>query len=185
MEKTYLYKVYSYDRKMFFSLLFFAVATLLCNLGGLEITPFFVWSMYSKPEQPEQQYDILLTKTGDSTAIDPSAGYTDDTRFYLNSPLALYKATRDNANADPTLSFLQSKLHGRLAPLTSYPPLVHKLFNDGPQLAAFPHWYRRYLEEVTGHQKQDLSLSVVRVHFDANSHIIVDSTFLSDTWRKP
>ena len=191
MKNTYLHRVYRYNRKVFFFILLFAGGTLLCNITGFEITPFFVWGMYSQPERPAGQYEILQTKTGDGMVIDPSAGYTDDTRFYLNAPLAWYRTIRDNGDTEPTRTFLEKELQGRYrwlglregkGPLSA---MENKVFNGQSQLLAFPGWYRRYLTAVTGIPIQSLFVSVLRVHYDANEHIAVDSTFLFDTWSNP
>jgi hypothetical protein len=185
MKNTYLHRVYRHNRKLFIFILFFSGATLFCNFTGFEITPFFVWGMYSQPEKPAVQYDLLLTSTTGRTFLDVSSGYSDDTRFFLNAPLAWYRAIRDNSDEDPTFTFLQKKFHERPIAASVFHLLPDKRFNSSAQLTAFPHWYRNYLEEVMHQPVNKLFVAVVRVHYDHDCHVIADSTFLTDTWINP
>src|SRR5690349_15738420 len=107
----FLNKVKQHNKKLFQAMALFAAATLLCNLTGNEVTPFFVWGMYSAKEPPVQQYELLQTTINDSVVLNVDDIYTSDTRFYLSSPLGYYKQINDNRGVDPTISFLQEKLH--------------------------------------------------------------------------
>jgi len=113
VKKTFLYKVWLHNRKLAGLLAIFAVFTVFFNLLGDEVTPFFVWGMYSEKIKPVRQYEVLRTTINDSLVVNPYDYHTTDTRFYLNGPLAWYKKIKDNNSQDPTISFLQTKLQGQ------------------------------------------------------------------------
>src|SRR5258706_3478332 len=137
MKRSYLSRVYAYDKKLFLFVACFGGLTLLCNLLGNEATPFFVWGMYSMPEKAVSHYEFLQTKLQDGQTLDPSSGYADNTRFFLNSPLANYKAISDNGGVDPTRSFLEHRLGQRLRWIA---PLEDRIFNGPAQRQAISHW---------------------------------------------
>lgn len=193
MRNTYFYRVYRHNRKLFCFVLAFAVTTLACNLAGDQVTPFFVWGMYSQPEPAVSRYDVLRTEAN-GRLFDPSSGYLDNTRFYLNAPLATYKSMLDKGGEDPSRMFLARKLEagaagdgGRvLAGSEGWRAGVLRLgdrvFNGRDELAAFPDWYTRYVSSVRGGPARRLTVSVARVHFDEDQHIAVDSTYPLYPW---
>jgi len=182
MKRSYLSRVYAYNKKLFLFVSCFAGLTLLCNLRGYEITPFFVWGMYSQPEKARAHYEFVQTKLPDGTTLDPSSGYTDNTRFFLNGPLNWYVSIRDNGGIDPTCSLLETRLRRHRQCIA---PLERHIFNNQAQQQAFPGWYLRYVEAVTGNTVRSLSLWKISAHYDDNQHIAIDSTNLFGIWSKP
>jgi hypothetical protein len=181
VKKTFLYQVWLYKPKLFYILAAFTTLTVFGNLLGDEVTPFFVWGMYSEKEKPVQQYEILKTTINDSIALNIYDYHTTDTRFYLGTPLAYYKRIKDNNNQDPTISFLQSKLHQHYDQIRFLEP---SLFNTGPQQQAFLDWYARYLQQVTMLPVHSLRIEAIKTHY-SDRNLIVDSVHLFATWKKP
>jgi hypothetical protein len=159
----------------------FSVLTIATNLAGDQVTPFFVWGMYSEKEKPVQQYSILQTTINDSILVSPYELPVSDTRFYLTSPLTYYKKIKENNNVDPTLSFLQSKLNWQHPEENKW---LKKLFNTGPQRDSFFSWYANYLSHVTHLPVHSIRIDEIKTHYAA-SKLIVDSTHLFFQWEKP
>ncbi|MGN6604805.1 MAG: hypothetical protein ACTHK8_20275, partial [Ginsengibacter sp.] len=108
IERLFLYKVYRHSKKLFFIFLLFTVVTIFCNLTGFEITPFYVWGMYSEKEKPISEYQVYKI-TADGKQIDYSSGYFPANRFFLTSPLDYYADVSKNG-IDPLKYFFQQKL---------------------------------------------------------------------------
>jgi hypothetical protein len=181
MNDTFLYKVKKHNTRLFIVMLLFTLGTLLCNLTGDEVTPFFVWGMYSAKEQPVEQYELLQTTINDSALLNEYDVYTGDTRFYLSSPLVYYKKITDNKGIDPTMSFIKEKLSVSDHTLA---PLEKRLFNTDEHQQAFMNWYRRYIGQATGIVVRSLRVDVVKVHFNGAS-LVKDSVYLFETWSTP
>ncbi|THU30443.1 hypothetical protein FAM09_30260 [Niastella caeni] len=181
MKGTFLYQVWQHNRKLCYILTAFTMLTVCGNLLGDEVTPFFVWGMYSEKEKPVQQYEILKTTINDSTVVNVYDYYTTDTRFYLYSPLAYYKKIEDNNNVDPTVSFLQSKLHQHYDKIDF---LERSFSNTGPQQQAFLDWYARYLQQVTNIPVHSLRMEVIKAHY-TDQNLVTDTVHLFATWEKP
>lgn len=159
----------------------FGVLTIATNLAGDEVTPFFVWGMYSAKEEPVQQYSILQTTINDSIVVNTYDWPISDTRFYLTSPLAHYKRIKDNNNVDPTLSFLQRKTNLEWFKQTVI--MQGPLFNTRRQTDSFFSWYARYLQQATSTPVQSIRIDEIKVHY-AGPKLVVDSIHLFERWEK-
>jgi hypothetical protein len=160
----------------------FSILTICTNLTGDEVTPFFVWGMYSAREEPVQQYSILQTTINDSIVVNAYDQPVSDTRFYLTSPLAYYKRIKDNNNVDPTLSFLQAKLSPERFKKLAF--LQASLFNTSQQIDSFFTWYARYLLQVTHTPVQSIRIDEIKTHY-AGPKLVVDSIHQFERWEKP
>ena len=181
MKRTFLYQVWLHNKKLYYIMVVFAVFTLGANLTGDEITPFFVWGMYSAKEEPVKQYSILQTTINDSIVVNAYDQPISDTRFYLTSPLAHYKRIKDNNNIDPTLSFLQAKTNRKLfiKPVVMQGPL----FNTRRQTDSFFPCYARYLQQVTNIPIHSIRIDEIKTHY-AGPKLVVDSIHLFERWEK-
>ena len=182
MKRTFLYQVWLHNKKMFCFFVVFTVFTIGTNLAGDEVTPFFVWGMYSAKEEPVRQYYILQTTINDSMVVNPYDRPICDTRFYLTSPLAWYKKIKDNNSVDPTKTFLQTKLGPERFEKPGF--LQNALFNNRQQQNAFFAWYARYLTQVTTTPIQSIRIDEIKVHY-AGPKLVVDSIHLFERWQKP
>lgn len=179
MKNTFLHKVYYYNRKLFWGILFFFILSISANLTGLEQTPFFVWSMYSKIEQPQKEYEVLKITVNENAVIDYSSDYLDNTRFFLSVPLAYYKEIKGNNNIDPTISFLKSRLKEKYNYIA---PLEDDLFNTPADQKNFLPWYQRYLQQTTGIDVKSIKIEVLKAHYNEEQRIVIDSINLMEKW---
>ncbi|HUP12747.1 MAG TPA: hypothetical protein VM187_11055 [Niastella sp.] len=182
MKKTFLYQVWQHNKRLFYMMAVFAILTIGTNLMGDEVTPFFVWGMYSAKEEPVQQYSVLQTTINDSIVLNAYDWPVCDTRFYLTSPLAWYKEIEDNGHVDPTWSFLQAKLTPERFEKLGF--LHGSLFNNRQQLNSFFTWYARYLTMVTTKPVESIRIDEIKAHY-AGPKLVVDSIHLFEQWEKP
>jgi len=171
IENLFLYKVYRYNKKLFFLFLAFTGVTLFCNLTGFEITPFYVWGMYSQKEIPAGSYTIYRISVNDKL-LDYSTGYLPANRFFLTSPLSYFETIKDDN--DPTLMFLNHKLVGNYSFIKAFALNVMNSKND---IEKFPEWYKRYLEQTTGEKVKRLTVDVLQVSYTADNSIKIDSVY--------
>src|SRR4051812_8435577 len=103
MKKTFLYRVWLHNKSLCYIMSIFVGLTVFTNLLGDEVTPFFVWGMYSEKEKPVRAVELLQTTINGDTVVNIYDYSNGDTRFYLSSPLAYFKKIKDNNNLDPTI----------------------------------------------------------------------------------
>ncbi|MEO8821541.1 MAG: hypothetical protein ABI374_11905 [Ginsengibacter sp.] len=168
MKSFFLYKVYQHSKKLFFFFIIFAVFTLFCNLIGVEVTPFYVWGMYSQKEETPKEYPIFRITANDKL-IDYSTGYFPANRFFLLSPLSYYGSIKTD---DPTAIFLKEKLKEKYENLKPY---ANNVLNSPKEVDKFPGWYKRYVEQTTGEEIKNLKVELLLVSYENDYSITVNS----------
>ncbi len=181
MKNWFFYKLYVFDKRLFFLVTIFTAFTIICNIKGDEITPFFIWAMYSQKEDTTNKYQVYSIRINDSILVDYSSGHKDNNRLFLYSPLHYYYKIQQNDFIDPTLVFLKSKLG------STYPtiqPFAEKICNSNNEQKMFTSWYKKYLEQTLGLPIHKLRLDVLNVHFMANQQLQTDSSRFIAAWEQ-
>ena len=171
MEKFFLFKVYRHNKKLFYLFLLFAAFSLVCNLTGFEITPFYVWGMYSEKEIAPKEYPVFRITVNDKL-IDYSTGYLPANRFFLTSPLSYYASI--NNDIDPTQSFLEQKLKGKYSLIRLF---AKDVLNSEKEIREFPKWYKRYLEQTTGKEVKNYKIDILETSYQRDNSIKIDSVY--------
>ncbi len=177
----FLCRVYKLDKRLFFFFVFFLTGTLVTNLLGWQVTPFFVWGMYSEREKEPSSQPVFKITINDSAVVNYSSGYADANRFFLTSPLQLYLSIKQNDGEDPTAVFLKRKLGTRFSWVENTGP---KVLNDSTAYHAFLPWYKKYLEQTTGLTIHKYTIELMAAGYDANNKINILSSGLIDTWKQ-
>jgi hypothetical protein len=169
MEKLFLYKVYCYNKKLFILFLAFAFFTVFCNWMGFEITPFYVWGMYSEKEIAPMEYPVFRVMVNEKP-VDYSTGYFPANRFFLQSPLSYYAGAK--TAGDPLQPFLEKKLK---KPYLWLKPYVLRVVNSQKEIHQFPAWYERYLQQTTGDKVKSLKVDVLQATYQNDHSITINS----------
>src|SRR6185437_780769 len=169
MEKIFLYKVYRYNKKLFFFFLAFAGFSLFCNFAGFEITPFYVWGMYSQKETQPKEYPVFKI-TANKKLVDYTTGYFPANRFFLLSPLSYYASVK--TPEDPTGIFLNEKLGKKYEWAKPY---ADKVLNSPKEFDKFTGWFKNYIGQTTGEKVQSLKVELFLVSYENNNSIKIDS----------
>ncbi|MEO6914839.1 MAG: hypothetical protein ABI151_03585 [Chitinophagaceae bacterium] len=179
INNTYLGKLFKSDRKLSFWVGGFFVATICCNLLRLEATPFFLWGMYSAIEKSVPTYQVTGIMTGGKSNIDFYSGTSDNSRFFLLSPLQYYKELQEKNEVDPSLKILQKKF-----PSLDfvYDRAFTKYFDKSSETLAFPGWYAKYLTAQTGTSVNCLRISEITVKIFPQRTVTVDSAQVFLKW---
>lgn len=182
MKNLFFYKLYLFDKRLFFLIAVFCGLSVLCNIKGDEITPFFIWAMYSEKESTTNKYEIFRIQVNDRILIDYTSGYTDNNRFFLSAPLSYYNKIKLNDFKEPTLSFIQKKLGKKYNALQ---PLAERIYNGNLNTKQFTEWYVRYLQQSIGKPIHNVQVDVLTSHFGANQLLQTDSSYLLIQWKQP
>lgn len=180
MKQLFLYKVYGYNKKLFLFFAFFSVVTIICNLTGNEVTPFFVWGMYSQKEKPAEYYPVYKI-TVNGKILDYTTGFFPANRFFLQSPLSYYLEMKENG--DPLKLFLQKKLGVKY--FYDF-PYSSSVFNSSQNIEKFPGWYKEYLEQTTVEEIKSFKVEVLQAIYDNQNRIdiIHSDTLINGDYQK-
>ncbi|MEO6000964.1 MAG: hypothetical protein ABIN89_29225 [Chitinophagaceae bacterium] len=181
MRRNFFYNLYLFDKRLFFLVTIFSSLTIFCNIKGDEITPFFVWAMYSEKEDTANKYEIFKILVNDSVLVDYSSDYTDNNRFFLSRPLRYYNKIKQNGFVDPGSSFLETKLG---ATYSIIQPVAKKIFNGIENQEHFTGWYKKYLEQTMGMPIHAFKVNALSGHFTGDQQLQIDSSYLVVEWRQ-
>lgn len=171
IRQTFLFRVYQFNKKLFLFFAAFAGLSVLGNLAGYEITPFFVWGMYSQKETPQDNYEIYKI-TVNNDILDYSDGFLPENRLFLQLPLHYYSLLKNGI--DPTEVFLRKKLKENYEAVQPY---ISGGLNSAKDIKEFPLWYKRYLHQATGEAVDNYTVEVLQVSYRQHKLIQVDSIY--------
>ena len=66
---NYFSKLYRYNKWLCFGIAAFCILTVVANLMKTEITPVFIWGMYSEKEAPAPDYRVLKVLVNDGIPL--------------------------------------------------------------------------------------------------------------------
>lgn len=180
MKQTFVYQLYIHSKILFLVVLIFCIGTAITNLRGNEVTPFFVWGMYSKPEKPKAYYLANRIIINDSIQINNINGFTPSALFYINSPLRYYITIVGNNNTDPAQNFFKEKLGNQYKKIQAF---EKNIFNTQERINNFLPWYARYLGSLIKQNIQTIEIIEDRLVYH-NSVINIDSSYTIALWKK-
>lgn len=180
MKNWFLYRVYRFNRMIFYLMMFFLGGTIITNLLGWQIMPFFIWGMYSEKEVMEDDYSVFRITVNGTTTIDYTAGYSNATRFFLSSPLELYLSMKNNGGTDPTETFLKKKLKQNFSLVEK---VSSKVFNGKTEYEMFLPWYKRYLEQTLKIPVNNFTIDILKGKYITPKSFQMYSTALIDSWK--
>lgn len=164
----YLKSLFKNDRPLFYVITTYLLFTVFFNLTGDEVTPFFVWGMFSQQEKVKESYDIFEIKV-DGEVYDYANIGTDFRRHYTKTPLHYYYKMSKLAE-DPTRHFFKSKTGAYYPDIATF---LEPITNDQSEFDAYPAWLDRYLEEVIDRPIQTLEVSVLTVQYQPDTSVKV------------
>ena len=161
--RSWLVRVYKVDKLLFFILTLFFAGTLAANLLRLQVTPFFVWDMYSWKIPEVNAYPYYEIHYNHDQLINLRHTWNEPQKTYLYAPLNLYAADKADPAMDRFRRYLEDiwlKKHPRFARLTG------GLTITGAEVDAYPMWFKGYLSTVTGRKINDVTVLKKMIHFD-------------------
>lgn len=180
MKKSFLSQIFKHNSSLFYAIMLFMSGTIFTNLFGWQITPFFVWGMYSEKEIQKNNYPVYRITVNDSLQVNYTSGFSDGNRFYLTSPLQLYTSIKNNNGADPTAIFLQKKLKEKFSFIEKN---FIKIFNGKNEYTLFLPWYKKYLEQTLQMPVHNFTIELLSVRYDAENNLKIYSTQLIDRFQ--
>src|SRR5581483_1773420 len=92
--RSWLGRVYKFNKLLFFILPIFFVGTIAANLLRLQLTPLFIWDMYSAKMPETDTYPFFEIRYNGNKLINLRHTWNEPQKTYLYAPLALYAADK-------------------------------------------------------------------------------------------
>lgn len=150
---TYLHLLRQKNRKLFYAACAFILLTLLINATKNEITPFYVWSMYSAPAPQSDTFPVFTLQYNNGQVFNEPHTWRDHTRMMFFYPIDYYTNMMDHAGEPDALKMKKGfeKIH-------LDPASLSKIYNTPEQIKAYPYWLKQYMQANTGIKMDSISV---------------------------
>ena len=166
---SYWGRLFYRDKPLFFIISLFFVLCLFFNLIRLNITPFFLFDMYSvkMPSQPD--YSFYELRYGNDRRFDIGHTWEQPAKMILYEPLSEYMTMQtEYGGKDPFGEYLKNDWGPRHPRFRS---LIPYLYDSSTQFEAFPAWLKRYLSQQAGGPVGPIYVLKKTVGFDTNGWV--------------
>lgn len=167
--RSYWGKLFYRDKFLFFVISLFFALSLFFNLIRLNITPFFLFDMYSvkMPSQPD--YSLYELRYGNDRRVDIPHSWEQPRKMILYEPLTEYVSMQiEHGGRDPFGEYLKNDWGPRHPRFRS---LIPYLYDSSAQFDAFPAWLKRYLSPQVDGPVGHIYVLKKRVGFDPNGWV--------------
>jgi len=165
---TYFQHLKTHSKTLYRSIVIFCGLTLLLTLAGHQITPFFLWAMFSEKVEVQPNQEIISIKIN-GEPFNYTQELIDANRHIVIGTIGHYYDMKSGSDTDPTRQFFQQKLDGQYA---TFQPLIEQMTNDSTQYSAFENWLHCYLERSTHQDIQTLEIDIQNWQYQANGQLI-------------
>lgn len=156
MQQTYFHRLYAHSKTLFWTVVLFCGLTILLTLSGHQITPFFLWAMFSEKEDIRTTHQVIDIRLNGET-FNYTKELIDANRHIVTGSIFYYYKIKNNHDTDPTRTFFEEKLGHRYERIR---PVLERITNDASQDAAFQAWLHRYLEQSTHREIKTLEVKL-------------------------
>lgn len=180
-EKTasrwFLVQVYKRSRWMFVTICVLVVAHLVPVFLGFEITPFYDWSMYARPQQQLGNYQLAVLRYN-GKLYNPKHTWADHKHMLVTYTLGNYVRLATSGDTLPhdshTARFVEQKRWDLKATIK----------NTSKGLENYPSWLAKYLSAQVGEPIGKLEIGLITVHYGHGNRVLAtDSINLSTLER--
>ncbi len=172
MQNTYFYQLYQHSKILFWSVVIFCGMTLLLTFAGHQITPFFLWAMFSEKENIRKTHEVIQIKLNGET-FNYTQELIDANRHIVTGSIFYYDKMKNNNDTDPTRTFFQEKLGENY---TKIQPTLERITNDKAQYVAFQAWLMRYLERSAHREIETLEVNMQTWAYDESGQLNLVNT---------
>ena len=167
--RPYLHRLFEHRFGLGLLVSSFAVLSIFFNLIGDQVSPFFVWGMFSQPETPKPMQPVWQFLADGKELNYSCFEVSNMERFYLLTPLEKFKAMKDANGVHPTRLFLKQKLGEHYAQVA---PILERITNDETDYVAFGEWLKRYTSSVVGKPIQRLEIRLLECQFEPDGRVL-------------
>ena len=165
--RHYFHRLYQHSKTLFWAVVIFCGMTLLLTFAGHQITPFFLWAMFSEKEHIRKTHEVIELKLNGET-FNYTQELIDANRHIVTGSIFYYEKMKNNNDTDPTRTFFQEKLGNNY---TKIQPTLERITNDKAQYAAFQAWLMRYLERSAHREIETLEVNIQTWTYDESGRL--------------
>ncbi len=152
-KNTYLYLLWQKNRKLFYPVSICIGLTLLISMTKNEITPFYVWSMYSAKTLETDTFPIYALEYNKGTEFNEPHTWKDHKRMMFFYTIDYYTGIKDNqVEADAV------KMSNGFKKIHLDPASLNHIYNSPQQIREYPFWLKQYMQSNMGIKMDSISV---------------------------
>ena len=172
LKNLYLYRLYQTNKRWFVVFILFIAGSIVTHRTGVEITPFFVWGMYSSRDTVKPSYEILEVTINGNEKLNLDKTIAEPYRMMVYTSFDKYNKYVNNGNID-SLQFYRVGEPGLLHRLQHY--FAAHSANTTEAIKQYPAWLKRYLSGALNKKIEKIKVEIVTFSYDANGYATVTS----------
>lgn len=165
---TYFRKLKKCNRQTYFWVCAFFSLSLMLMLINLQISPFFVWNMYSVKELRSPDKPYIAYKLWYNNKLFDLPVEQDHLRMYYTYTIPKFDVLLENNDIDP----FAAKLRSYKVPEA----IAQHLVNNARLERKYPEWLQEYLSKVTGEAVHDLVVTKYWLRYEPDGKLMKDSS---------
>lgn len=118
-----------------------------------EITPFYVWAMYSTPIPEDDSFSIYTFEYNDGQVFQEVHTWNDYYEMMFPYTISHYMAIKDNGG-EPNRIRMTSAFN-QVGIDTSF---LDNIYNTNADIVEYPYWLKRYMQEHLNEQLNSFSV---------------------------
>ncbi len=142
LKNFYLYRIYKANKYWFTFFILFITASFVTHKTGVEITPFFVWGMYSNTDTVKRTYEILEVTINGNEKVQLDQTFFEPYRMMIYTSFDKYNRYVANGNID-SLQFYRENESGTLRQAQHF--FASRTANSTESIKQYPAWLKRYI----------------------------------------
>ena len=158
---TFLKTVYNKDKKMFVILFAFIVFSLITTISGKEIPPFFVWKMFSYPEDLKPENEFYILEYNNKPYNYPYVWDHHRRIMFVYSIPFYFECLKNNGYEETQIKILNFlKLHNKHFHINQDNIIFRK-----KNTSEYTKWLKRYTENITGEKADTIAVYKITVDY--------------------
>ncbi|MGG9971890.1 hypothetical protein ACQ33O_08875 [Ferruginibacter sp. SUN002] len=171
-KNNYLYRLYKTNKLWFSFFVLFIAGTIVTHKTGVEITPFFVWGMYSSKDSVKPVYEILEVTINNTEKLKLDQTFAEPYRMMIYTSFDKYnRYVKDNYT--DSLQFYRAGETGLLRRTQHY--FASKTANATENIHQYPTWLKRYIGKALNKNVERIDVDKVTFTYNEKGYATIIS----------
>jgi hypothetical protein len=166
--KNYFADVYHRNFYLFLIIELFTISTLVISQGKAEITPFYIWQMYSTPMKNTDSTIIYQLEYNDKKKFNIPQIWNHHKRIMFNYTIYYYDHCIHNNFKDPASQKVSDFLTALNVDLSSY---LDRVYVSERQIKDYPNWLKRYMQSLIKEEIHSIKVFKIWVAYQNDGRV--------------
>jgi hypothetical protein len=164
----FLKETKSRSKSIYWILIIFILISLITNLSKIEITPFYVWRMYSEKE-PRNDKNHFYQLSYNNKIFNQSEAWNNGRKMMFSYTIHHYESCKENNGYDN----IQIKAQSILQRLNINDVKLFSPFYIKYNLKEYPQWLLRYIQQIIKEKINHMEVNKMTIRYDKNGNQVL------------